>query len=152
MSLLSIRTIRDKNLIKESEGLSLVAYLPTPNDVPTIGWGHTSDVHMGQTITLAQAEVYLTADLKWVEAAILGSIKVPLNQNQFDALAGLIFNIGAPRFNKSTVRRKLNGRDYLGAANAFLMWNKQRNDNTGKLEVLKGLTIRRNKERTLFLK
>ena len=55
-----------RNLIKQSEGLRLKAYR-CPAGVPTIGWGHTEGVKMGQRITQAQAEVLLIQDLEPVE-------------------------------------------------------------------------------------
>lgn len=136
--------------IKQSEGLSLRAYLPTKNDVWTIGWGHTKGVKANQVITLEQAEVFLQEDLAWVNST-LQKLDVPLTQNMYDALASLVFNIGASAFDGSTVKRKLLAKDYLGAADAFLMWNKQTNKATGQKEELKGLTLRRQRERSLFL-
>lgn len=143
--------VKNIDIIKRHEGLRLNAYLPTPNDRWTIGYGHTKTAHSGMVITKAEAEELLRKDLDWVEKAIAKLVKVPLKQNQYDALASLIFNIGEGNFSKSSVLRKLNEKDYLGAADSFLMWNKQRNKKTGKLEELKGLTKRRIEERGLFL-
>jgi lysozyme len=143
--------LKNVELIKEHEGLRLIAYLPTPNDVWTIGYGHTKTAKQGMKITVKQAEDLLYSDLAWVEKAIDGKVTVPLTQNQYDALACLIFNIGATAFSKSTVLKRLNGSDYKGAADAFLMWNKQKSKATGKLQVLPGLVRRREEERKLFL-
>ena len=144
--------MRTQNIdkIKDHEKLRLTAYLPTKNDVWTIGWGHTKTAKQGMVITEAQAEQLLRQDLDWVEDTIKKLVKVPLKQNQFDALASLIFNIGGGAFAKSTVLRKLNAGDYKGAADAFLMWDKQRDRQTGQMTKLRGLTIRRNEERALF--
>jgi lysozyme len=144
--------IRNIDAIKEHEALRLTAYLPTKDDVWTIGWGHTKNARQGMVITEAQAEAFLREDLAWVEAALRRLVKVPVNQNQIDALGSLIFNIGEPSFAKSTVLRRLNAGDYLGAAEAFLMWDKQRDKKTGKMNTLRGLTKRRQQERALFLK
>jgi lysozyme len=141
-----VKAMNDYSIIKEWEKLRLTAYMPTPDDVWTIGWGHTKDVHPGQTISIAEAEALLRQDVTWVETAIDAFVTAPLSQNQRNALGSLIFNIGATQFAKSTVRRKLNLRDYAGCADAFRMWNKQ----DGK--VLKGLVRRREQERSLFLK
>ena len=54
------------DLIKSFEGLELEAYMPTPIDVPTIGYGHTKTVKMGMVITEKQAEALLKKDLAWV--------------------------------------------------------------------------------------
>lgn len=144
--------MKTKNIdkIKKHEALRLTAYLPTKDDVWTIGWGHTKTARQGMVITEAQAEDLLRQDLAWVEDTIKRLVKVPLEQNQFDALASLIFNIGGAAFAKSTVLRKLNEGDYKGAADAFLMWDKQRDKQTGKMNKLRGLTIRRTEERALF--
>jgi len=138
--------VKDVELIKESEGLRLEAYLPTPNDVWTIGYGHTKTAKRGMRITLAGAEALLYHDLAWVEAAIDTYVQVPLNQNQYDAIASFIYNVGATAFRKSTMLKLLNAGDYDGAADQFPRWNKQ------KGKVLNGLTKRRQKEKTLFKK
>lgn len=143
--------LKNVELIKRHEGLRLTAYLPTPNDKWTIGYGHTSTAKKGMTITEQEAEKLLLSDLAWVEDCIKRLVKVPLTQNQYDALGSLIFNIGEGNFSKSTVLKRLNSEDYKGAADAFLMWNKQRNKTTGKMDVLNGLTKRREEERKLFL-
>ena len=142
--------IKNVDAIKEHEALRLTAYLPTKDDVWTIGYGHTKTARQGMVITEAQAEQLLRSDLAWVEDVIDRLIKVPLTQNQHDAVGSLIFNIGEGNFSKSTVLRKLNTGDYRGAADAFLMWNKQRDRQTGKMNVLRGLTKRRQQERDLF--
>ena len=97
-------------------------------------------------ITEEQAEALLRKDIAWVEDAINTKVVVHLNQNQYDALASLIYNIGAGAFSKSTLLKMLNAGDYKGAAEQFLRWNRQ------KGKVLNGLTRRRQEERELFLK
>ena len=138
--------------ITRHESLRLTAYPdPATGGEPwTIGVGHTSraghpKVTKGMKITRAQADEILSRDLATFEAAVSKAVKVPLNQNEFDALVSLAFNIGAGAFAKSTLVKKLNAGDRAGAANAFLSWNKA----AGK--VMKGLTKRREDERRLFL-
>lgn len=133
------------NLIKKYEGCRLKAY-KCPSGVWTIGYGHTKDVKKGMKITKAKAEAYLKQDLVTFENAVDKYVKVPINQNQFDALVSFSFNCGAAALKISTLLKKLNKKDYSGSANEFLKWNKS----NGK--VLKGLTKRRKEERTLFLK
>jgi lysozyme len=140
-----MKRIKNLSLIKKHEGLRLEAYLPTPNDVWTIGYGHTHTAKKGQKITEAQAEELLRRDIAWAEEAVNESVVVPLTQNQFDALVSFVFNVGVGAFSKSTLLRLLNAKDYEGAANQFLRWNKQ------KGKVLNGLTKRREEERRLFL-
>ena len=137
------------DMIKKHEALRLQAYLPTPHDVPTIGWGHTGTTYMGMKITEEQAEDLLRSDLKWVRDVIAKGVSVPLSQEQYDALASFIFNLGGGNFRSSTLLRKLNAYDYLGAADEFLKWDKQRQG--GRMVRLRGLTKRRAEERELFL-
>ena len=136
--------VHNIDIIKKHEGLRLEAYLPTPNDVWTIGYGHTHTTKQGLKITEGQAESLLRKDITWVEKAVNTLVVVPLTQNQFDALSSLVFNIGEGAFSSSTLLRLLNAGDYEGAANQFLRWNKQ------KGVALKGLTKRREEERKLF--
>lgn len=135
--------------IKEHEGLRLVAYLDSVG-VWTIGYGDTGpDVVKGLTITKEEAEKRLRKRLVEFEGYINTYVKVPLKQHQFDALVSLVYNIGPANFKTSTLLKKLNAEDYIGAADQFLVWNKGRVD--GKLVVIKGLANRRAKERKQFL-
>src|SRR5690606_8536313 len=81
-----------------------------------------------------------------VNAALKG---VKFNQNQFDAMVSLSFNIGAGGFKNSSVVRRLKAGDVDGAADAFLLWNK--GTVNGKKVAINGLTNRRKAERALFL-
>lgn len=94
-----------KNLIKEAEGLRLDAYR-CPAGVPTIGWGHTKGVKMGQRITLAMAEDLLVEDLSPIER-LLNGLKINFRQEQFDALVSWIFNLGAGNFKGSTMYKRI---------------------------------------------
>jgi len=131
-------------LVEDFEKCRLVAYKPTPNDVWTIGIGHTEGVRAGQVITQEQAIELLIEDMEWVEECVNKYVRVPINQNQFDALACFVFNVGCGAFKGSTLLKKLNNKDYEGAANQFIRWNKQAG------EVLAGLTRRRFAEAKLF--
>ena len=141
--------LRNEQLIKKWEALRLEAYMPTPHDVWTIGWGHTKGVKPGMIITKEKAQQYFYEDTAWAVKAVNDLVKVPVSQNQFDSLVSLVFNIGTPNFRKSTLLRKLNNGDYQGAAEQFPRWNKQRQN--GKLVVLRGLTRRRAEEMEYFL-
>lgn len=134
-----------KALIKASEGLRLKTYLDE-GGVPTIGWGHTGpDVIVGRTISTAEAELLLTIDLQRFESAVARLVHAPLNQEQFDALVCLVYNIGVGAFTDSTLLALLNKKDYAGAANQFLRWNKINGASSP------GLVRRRAAERNLFL-
>lgn len=134
--------------IKSREGLRLKAYPdPATGGEPwTIGVGHTGpDVYPGMVISADQADDMLRRDLEKFERGIERLVTVPLTQNQFDALVSLTFNIGLGNFGGSTLLRKLNARDYNGAADEILRWNRA----AGK--VMPGLTRRREAERNQFL-
>ncbi|KQN53195.1 lysozyme [Erwinia sp. Leaf53] len=134
--------------LKGEEGEELTGYLDS-RGIPTVGVGHTGKVDgkpvvLGMRISQVKSTELLLQDIQWVEKAINGSVKVPLTQNQYDALCSLVFNIGGPAFAGSTVLRLLNGKNYTGAADAFLMWKK-----AGKDPDI--LLSRRRRERALFL-
>lgn len=133
------------NLIKKFEGCVLKAYRCSAN-VLTIGYGHTKDVKEGMTITKAQAEKYLKQDVKWAVKAVNTYVKVPLNQNQFDALVSFTFNCGLGALRNSTLLKLLNQKKYSKAAEQFDLWVHA----NGK--VVKGLVNRRKAEKKLFLK
>ncbi|SQI42344.1 Phage-related lysozyme (muraminidase) [Leminorella richardii] len=109
------------DLIKSFESCRLKAYL-CPAGVWTIGYGHTSGVRPNDEISQAQAERYLKADLVRVEQDVRILARVPLTQGQFDALVSFAFNCGTRALSTSTLLRKLNGRDYVGAAEEFSRW------------------------------
>lgn len=132
------------DLIKRFEGLRLEAYLCAAG-VPTIGYGHTRGVKLGQKITEQQAEDLLLEDIHEFELAIQRLVSVNLTQNQFDALVALIFNIGIGNFKSSTLLKKLNLKDYVGAANEFNKWV------YAAKKKLRGLVKRRDAERLLFI-
>ena len=131
-------------LIKRCEGLRLDAYLDG-GGVPTIGYGSTRGVQLGQTITPGEAERKLAEDLSHhdINPLIEGC---ETKQCQFDAMTSLAFNIGLERFRNSTVLKRHRQGNRIAAANAFLLW---RYDN-GK--IVQGLINRREAERELYLK
>lgn len=136
------------DLICSFEGLELEAY-DDGVGVWTIGYGTTIingvKVKKGDTCTLEQAKKYMASDLKKFEAAV-NKAQVPLNQNQFDALVSLTYNIGTGAFADSTLLKKLNAGDYKGASAQFDVWVKA----GGKR--MQGLVNRRAVERKLFEK
>jgi lysozyme len=138
------------DLISSFEDTKLQAY-DDGVGVWTIGIGTTVypngvKVKKGDKCTLGQAKEYFTHDLKRFESAVNNLVKVPVSQNQFDALVSLVYNIGTGAFAGSTLLKTLNAKDYAGAADQFLVWNR------GGGRVLKGLVRRRAAERALFLK
>jgi GH24 family phage-related lysozyme (muramidase) len=138
-----------RKAITQREGNELTAYRDSVG-ILTIGVGHTSaagapTVAPGMTITAAQSDEILSRDLKTFEKGVRDAVKVALRQNEFDALVSLAFNIGVGAFSKSTLVKKLNAGDSKGAADQFLVWNK------AKGKTIKGLTTRRQAERSQFL-
>ncbi len=132
------------NLIKRFEGLRLEAYKCSAG-VWTIGYGYTLGVKQGDRITQEQAEQYLIDYIRNAEKQLNELIKVEVSQNQYDALMSLFYNIGYAQFASSTCLKRLNNKDYKGAAEALVWWNKA----GGK--ILQGLVNRRDAEKELFL-
>ena len=133
-------------LIQAYEQCRLKAYR-VPGDEWTIGWGHTGrtgdpDVTDGMTITQEQADAMFQADLQKFAANVAKRIKVPVSDNQFSAIVSLAYNIGVNGF--PTLLRRLNNKDYHGAAAAFMLYV---NFNGQKCE---GLVKRRTAEAALF--
>ncbi|MBI6162465.1 lysozyme [Serratia liquefaciens] len=138
---------KGRGFIKGFEALRLVAYPdPGTGGKPwTNGWGHTKGVKPGDRITEAQAEQFLSDDLAVFELTVNSAIKRTMTQNQFDAMVSLAFNIGGPEFAQSTLVKKFNTGDVLGAADQFPRWK----FSGGK--VMPGLVKRRAAEREMFL-
>lgn len=131
-------------IIKDSEGLRLTAYR-CPAGLLSVGYGHTGpEVYEGMTITEAQADDYLELDVDAAEAVVESLCPMGISDNMFSALVSLVFNIGGEAFRTSTLLRKLQSGDMVGAANEFLRWNH------GGGHELPGLTARREKEMILF--
>jgi lysozyme len=133
-----------KDLIKKWEGLRLKAYL-CPAGVPTIGYGHTGDVKMGNKITEHQADVIFDLDLEKFEEGVTKLLKVPVNENQFAALVSFAYNVGLGALGKSTLLRLVNSGKGLPELE-FAKWTR------GGGKVLPGLVKRRQEEALLFLK
>ena len=140
---------RALQFIKDHEGLRLKAYKDAVG-IWTIGYGHTSDayfnVEKGMEITNAKANDLLRHDVEEAEAGIDNMLKEPLpNGNMYGAVVSLVFNIGLGAFRNSTLLKKLNKKDYNGAASEFSKWVKA----GGK--TLPGLVRRRAEEKALFM-
>lgn len=104
------------------EGFSEKAYIPVEGDVPTIGFGSTEGVKMGDTITVPKAIERLHRDTEKAESAIGRCVKVPLAQREYDAFTSFSFNVGAEAFCSSTLVKKLNAGDYAGACSELKRW------------------------------
>lgn len=136
-------------LIKQSEGLKLQAYKDS-GGIWTIAHGtikypNGKPVREGDTCTEAQALEYLKHDCAWVDAALDRYIKVAVTQNQFDALASFVYNVGESGFQGSKMLAKLNAGDFAAAAANFDRWVYV------KSTKVQGLVNRRAREKALFL-
>lgn len=145
------------NLIKGFEGLRLRAYQDKAG-VWTIGYGSTRyndgrKVQPGDyLLNEACANDLLLLTLKEYENAVNSLVKVPINQNQYNALLSFTYNEGTGALEHSHLLVKLNAKDYSGAATEFLKWDLITNPTTHAKEVLDDLLKRRTLERNLFLK
>lgn len=122
------------------EGYSDKAYAPVKGDVPTIGFGTTGGVKMGDTIKPPQAVARALGDVQKFEGALKQCVKVPLHQYEYDAYVSLSYNIGSAAFCGSTLVKKLNAGDFDGACQQVLRWDRF------KGKPLAGLTKRRQAE------
>ena len=122
------------------EGYKDMAYIPTPGDVPTIGFGTTNVVKLGDKTTPTQALNRAMVDIQKFEGAVKSCVQVPLTQGEYDAYISLSYNIGSSAFCNSTLVKRLNQSEYALACQEILRWNRFQ----GK--ELAGLTKRRQEE------
>jgi lysozyme len=143
-------------LLKQFEGLRLKAYQCSAGRW-TIGYGHTGqDVRPGDVITAEKAEALLAWDVKRFELDVESLVKVPVSQNQFDALVCFAFNVGSDidadvlpeGLGDSTLLKYVNAHKFALAAGEFLKWNKATVG--GKRIIVLGLVRRRKAESELF--
>lgn len=130
-------------LIKEEEALRLEAY--ELGGLWLIGYGHLMLDGEKDVITEEEAEAFLVADLAWCEGALERMIDTHVTHNEFSAVSAFCYNVGSGKTRGSSIVKRLNAEDRLGAADAFLLWNRM----NGK--VMSALAKRRARERTLFL-
>ena len=131
------------HLTEQFESCRLAAY-PDNKGVPTLGWGHTLGVQLGDTCTQDQADAWLLADVQNAVNHVNSLVSVQLTQGEFDAIVDFCFNCGCHAFAGSTMLKLLNAGDYEGAANEFDRWDKA----AGK--VIAGLLRRRQAETAEF--
>ena len=139
-----------KDLVKTFEGLRLSAYR-CPAGRLTIGWGHTSGVTEGDTITAEEAEELLEHDLAEAATHVDRLVRVPLNENQRGSLTSFLVNFAAIAFMSSTLRELLNKGDYDSVPRELRRWIKSRHPVTHRLVELPGLVRRREAEIALCL-
>ena len=126
--------------IKKHEGVRYAAYLDAVQ-VPTICYGSTRKVYIGERATPAECEERLLEDATYAGKGVAKGVKVKLTQGQYDALVSFVFNVGETKFYRSTLLRKINAGDCRGAGAEFVRWV------YAKGKRLKGLVSRRADER-----
>lgn len=136
------------DLIKKYEGFRPQSYQDSVG-VWTIGYGTTringQPVKQGMTITQDQALQLVQQEVNKLWSQIESIVKVPINDNQMNALVDFAYNLGFNALKTSTLMKKLNAGNFTGAANEFTRWVYA----GGK--VLPGLVKRREAEKQLFL-
>lgn len=135
------------SFLKNQEGFKDTAYRDS-GGVWTIGYGTTrvdgKPVVQGMTCTEPQASLWMQSHLSSVQTAINQSVRTQLSQNQFDALCSFVYNEGEQAFGKSTLLRKINLNDFIGAGAELDRWVF-----VGSSPIA-GLVARRRRERDLF--
>ena len=145
-------------LLQKWEGFELKVYKDSAG-LPTIGVGHLltkSELTSGKIVINAVSVKYsdgltnqqvldlLSQDLKPVEKIVNNGVKVPLNQNQFDALVSFVFNVGNAAFAASTLLKLLNQKQYADVPAQLLRWVRSGG------QVVQGLLNRRKNEISLW--
>jgi GH24 family phage-related lysozyme (muramidase) len=118
-----------------------------PIGIPTVCVGHIKTVtkaDLGKPYSHETCQYLLQQDTKDAQSSVGKCVTAPVTQEQYDSLVSFTFNVGGKALCTSTLVRKFNAGDCLGAAAEFSRWNKA----GGK--VLKGLTVRREYERASF--
>lgn len=147
-----IFSAQGRAFVESMETFQRHAYMPTPDDVPSLGYGHTSGVKLGMTCTPASADAWLSQDIQSAVDTVNHFLSqhptCHLSQSFFDALVSLIFNAGpTPLLPANVIGKALSAipPDYYAAWRGFALWINQ----AGK--PMRGLAIRRSKEMTLAM-
>lgn len=138
-------------LIKFFEGFREKAYL-CPAGIPTYGYGETSGVRLGMSITEPEALALLEKRYDEFEAQVLSLVRTHPTENQLGALTSFAYNLGIGNLKKSSLLRNFNLGKMDEAADGFLKWTYAKDPHTGELVVLPGLLKRRSAEKDLFVK
>lgn len=131
-------------LVAQFEGLKLKAYLDMAG-IPTICYGETMDVSLGDVKSKKECDTMLAARITYFALEVDASINTHLSERTHAALASWAYNVGVGAMQKSTLVKLANQGDMRGACNQLLRW-----DNV-KGQKVRGLTLRRQKERGLCL-
>jgi len=135
-------------LVAGFEGLRTSAYLDPPG-IPTICYGETRGVKMGDTATVAECKAMLDRALAGFSAAIDACLPREVPEPSYIAFLSAAYNVGAPAFCASSMAKRMNAGDTAGACDALLMWDKI--TIAGVRVKHPGLARRRSEERALCL-
>lgn len=105
--------------IAMNEGYTDHAVIPVPGDVPTMGFGSTAGVKLGDTTTPPKALARAFREVVVFESGIKRCVHVPLHQYEYDVYVDFAYNVGLTRFCNSTMVKMLNASDYAGACAQF---------------------------------
>lgn len=128
-----------------AEGLRQRVYLD-PINIPTYCVGETKNPDWNKTYSKAECYALLEGRLAEFEQGVRSCVRAPLTDSQMAASISLAYNIGTGAFCRSSIARKFNAGDPIGACDAFLLYNR-----AGGI-VWKGLTKRRQAEREICLR
>jgi len=131
-------------LVAQYEGLRTKAYLD-PIGIPTLCYGETLGVSLGDSRTVEECNQMLTVRLGYFAMRVDALIQPEISPQEMAAYASLAYNVGLGAFEKSTLLKKVNAGNRLGACYELPRWNKA----GGK--VLNGLVKRREAEKKLCL-
>jgi lysozyme len=131
--------------VSSFEGIRQYAYRD-PVGIPTICFGETKNVRLGDKATLEHCNGLLEARLQEFGRAVDSCINKPLPPYRKAAFTSLAYNIGTGAFCGSTLVRKYNAGDYVGACDQIKRWN------LAKGIALPGLAKRRYVEHQMCMK
>lgn len=131
------------SLTESFEGLRCEAYQDSVGRW-TIGYGHTLNVHPGDTCTQLDAEEWLEQDMDWAERVVNALVTIQLTQGEYDALVDFTFNLGSGSVQHSQLLALVNQGKFAEAAQQFQLW-----DHAGG-QVVAGLLRRRVAEEQEF--
>lgn len=137
-----------------NEGYTDRAIIPVKGDVPTIGFGTTEGVKLGDKTTPPQALARALKDVNRFEKNIKHCVRVPLHQYKYDAYVQFAYNVGSGAFCQSTLVKKLNASNYPGACKELLRWTWFQKKNCARPENTRlcgGLATRRQEEYRLCM-
>ena len=117
----------------------------------TVGYGHMlrHGESFPQGLSMAEAEELFAKDVDRIVSPVLDRIKVPLTQNQVDAIGSFVFNVGPGNFSRS-ILPNLNRGDHEGVVASMFRFVTGRNQRTGERVTLRGLLKRRQEEVALY--